>query len=321
MKQSHYQDGIQMPRIYTLILLSIILLTSCSSPATALPTEVPTNTPQPTITPIPTNTNTPTPTLEPWMVSLPEGVVSVQIENDAIFGLDSQGKQIMQFSVEDSKWVVVKPKVVMNSSKYEYFEQKKQEWLDQNPWALEEIDWEIFVTDTMKDADGNPLGYGVLSEWRSEDGKYYMVDVGVVCLGGFEYREQIDGTKVYVGVFGVPLEDGGTALIFAGRISGNKPAINVFLYRDGVWHGRSSSIGLTEDQLMNVVLSPNIKGKQVVIKMMVYVVGFPEYDVPNEEYIKYLKGEGSEELNGPQDFSIDGFEAPEDWGLALAGLR
>jgi hypothetical protein len=41
------------------------------------------------------------------MVSLPDGVVSVEIEDGAIFGIDVQGKKIMQFNIADDQWVGV----------------------------------------------------------------------------------------------------------------------------------------------------------------------------------------------------------------------
>lgn len=87
----------------TMLILTIILV-ACTAPVAEVPTAVPsaTVTPQPTITPIPTKT--PTPTLESWIVSLPSDVVSVEIKDETIFGLNAQGEQIMQFDVADGKW-------------------------------------------------------------------------------------------------------------------------------------------------------------------------------------------------------------------------
>jgi len=80
-------------------------------------------------------------------------------------------------------------------------------------------------------------------------------------------------------------------------------------------------MGLTADQLMQVVFSPEIRGKQVVVRIQVYNTGFPEYNAPNEEFIEYIKGERDAVFSGPQDLGMNGFEAPEDWALRLAGLR
>ena len=94
-------------RIFILTLLALVLLTACSPSATAIPTELPTNTPTPTATPTPTDTATATPTLELWMQSLPENVISVEMDGDHVFGLDAENNRIMQFDLESGKWVVI----------------------------------------------------------------------------------------------------------------------------------------------------------------------------------------------------------------------
>lgn len=122
-------------------------------------------------------------------------------------------------------------------------------------------------------------------------------------------------------MFGIPLDDGKMALLFLPNNSSSGPAFNTRLYKDGMWEGRTSNIGLTGDQLMQVVLSPLIKGKQVVLRVQVYNSDFPEYNQANEGMIAHIQGEKDRNFSGPQLLGIDGFEAPEDWALKLAGLR
>lgn len=90
-----------MQRLTLLTTIILISVTACA-PATALPTELPTATTTVKTTPVPANI--PTPTLEPWMQSLPENVTSIEIEEDKIFGLDSQGNRIMKYSLDAGKW-------------------------------------------------------------------------------------------------------------------------------------------------------------------------------------------------------------------------
>ena len=96
-----------MKRIIFYIALSALII-SCSSTA-PVPTEtpLPTSTEFPTATKTPVPTNTPTPTLEPWMQLLPEEILSVEIEEDKIFGFNAQGERVMQFNLENGKWVKV----------------------------------------------------------------------------------------------------------------------------------------------------------------------------------------------------------------------
>ena len=93
-----------------LVLIIFMSLTACA-PATAIPTETPTTTATATHTP----TQTPTPILEPWMQSLPENVVSVEVDGEQIFGLDSQGSQVMEYSLESGKWVEIEKTLTIDA--------------------------------------------------------------------------------------------------------------------------------------------------------------------------------------------------------------
>ena len=82
------------------LLVACIYLTACGSiqpapTATSIPTQ--------TLTPVPTST--PTPTLEPWMQSLPEDVVSVEMDGEQIIGLNSQGEKVMVYSFDSGEWI------------------------------------------------------------------------------------------------------------------------------------------------------------------------------------------------------------------------
>lgn len=92
-----------MKRILIPLLFSLLLV-SCSNAVPATATSIP---PTVTSTATPLPTHTPSPTLEPWMVSLPEGVVSIQMGDSEIFGLDAQGKQISKFDLEKNEWVKI----------------------------------------------------------------------------------------------------------------------------------------------------------------------------------------------------------------------
>jgi hypothetical protein len=76
-----------------------VVMTACSQVEV-----VPTATNVPTEPPAPILTSTMTPTLEPWMQSLPEGVVTVEVEDEQIVGLDADGNQAMVYSLNTGEW-------------------------------------------------------------------------------------------------------------------------------------------------------------------------------------------------------------------------
>ena len=93
-----------MPRFIAIFSTVFILLTACS-PATASPTVTPTVSPiSPTETATPRPTQTLTPTIEPWMQSLPTGVVSVEIDNENIYGVDGFGNRTKTFDLNSGEW-------------------------------------------------------------------------------------------------------------------------------------------------------------------------------------------------------------------------
>ena len=96
-----------MKRIIFYIALSVLIISCSSTAPTPTETPLPTSTQFPTATKTPVPTNTPTPTLEPWMQLLPEEVLSVEIEEDKIFGFNAQGERVKQFDLESGKWVEI----------------------------------------------------------------------------------------------------------------------------------------------------------------------------------------------------------------------
>ena len=88
-----------LPKKALLILTVSLSITACGN---AQP--VPTATISPTHTPTPVPTNTPTPTLEPWMQSLPADVVETEEVDGVIFGLDAQGKRLVEFDMQSGLW-------------------------------------------------------------------------------------------------------------------------------------------------------------------------------------------------------------------------
>jgi hypothetical protein len=88
------------------ILVTMIFLASCgqvqTTPAAEPTLVVPTVTSAPTDISIPFMA--PTSTLEPWMRSLPEGVVTVEVEDEQIVGLDADGNQAMVYSLNTGEW-------------------------------------------------------------------------------------------------------------------------------------------------------------------------------------------------------------------------
>ncbi|WKZ38364.1 MAG: hypothetical protein QY332_10525 [Anaerolineales bacterium] len=146
--------------------IALTLLSACG-PTQALPTS----TPMATATAVPISTFAPT--LEPWMVSLPEDVVSVQVEGDMIFGLDDQGKQIMRFNEVSGEWDLVE-KVYTSCL---------------NPELQAEVDddFEDLTKVTVGEAFAkfeNRPGFTPTVSFRSETGLFrsYMMYVGVETL-------------------------------------------------------------------------------------------------------------------------------------------
>jgi hypothetical protein len=88
------------------ILVTMIFLVSCgqvqTTPAAEPTLVVSTVTSAPTDISIPSMT--PTSTLEPWMQSLPENVVSVEVKDGQIMGLGSQGNELMVYSLDTGEW-------------------------------------------------------------------------------------------------------------------------------------------------------------------------------------------------------------------------
>ncbi|MBN1453816.1 MAG: hypothetical protein JW963_22570 [Anaerolineales bacterium] len=93
-----------MQRLTLLTIIILISIAACA-PVTALPIETATAIPTTTATPAPTGT--PTPTLEPWMEALPGNVASVEIDGEEIFGLDSQGSRVMEYSLDSGEWLKI----------------------------------------------------------------------------------------------------------------------------------------------------------------------------------------------------------------------
>jgi|GEM_PF-6106253 len=234
-----------------------LILAACAAPQVTVTSEVtitlspPTETPFPTLTPTPVAVNGIAEDADgnklayfdgEW-VALPEfaknqatDVDRVEVQkpgtkDQRIVALDAEDVELYELSINGKEWVEVEKEleVVMNLSPSEAFTNARDAWLDANPWVLESIDWDTFVTDRMSDTEGNPLGYGVLSEWRSDDGEQYVVKLGVVALGGYEHRKQDGGSTIYVGVFGIPLDDGKMALLFLPNNSSSGPAFNTRL--------------------------------------------------------------------------------------------
>jgi len=133
-----------MPRFLTLSLLIFILLAACSPSPTATPTNLPTVVPS--ATPMPTLTSTVAPTLELWMQSLPESVISVEMDGNIIFGLDAQGERIMEYDIESGGWVEVESsyKIVREAGRES--EMSTVEWVqrEDGSWRLPEelLEWE-----------------------------------------------------------------------------------------------------------------------------------------------------------------------------------
>lgn len=168
---------------YTLSILLIILAACAPAPQmTVTPdaTATSTLTPPPTETPLPTLTPTPIAVdgiaedaegnklayLSGEWTALPplegEYAKMLQQPDGAVVAVDEDGEVVYELNMAEGEWVEVeqKPEVEMNTRKYEKFNQARDAWLEANPWALEEIDWETFVTERMKDKEGNLLGYG-----------------------------------------------------------------------------------------------------------------------------------------------------------------
>lgn len=125
--------------------IALTLLTACRSVQT-----FPITTPTATATTVPTSTMIPT--LEPWMMSLPDDVVSVQMEGDEIFGVDAQGNQIEKFNIDSSQWETYITDIPA------WLDERTQYWIEQGSYSS----WqELVETKVMKQyrQEINTFGY------------------------------------------------------------------------------------------------------------------------------------------------------------------
>ena len=91
-----------------LICFCLCVFVAACAPVSALPIpSTPSILPTQTASPAPTNTMKPT--LEPWMQSLPEGVVTIEKDANKIIGLDADGKPVMEFDSETGEWIKLAP--------------------------------------------------------------------------------------------------------------------------------------------------------------------------------------------------------------------
>jgi hypothetical protein len=194
-----------MKKHITILATTIFLISACA-PATALPTETPTATTVPTQTPTPTST--PTPTLEPWMASLPENVVSVEVDGDSIFGLDTQGERVMEFDLETGEWEVIAIKdvdawklsvaneTVAKAGRSSFLEYSNTD-LDQNTRGLVQVNHKTWPV-SMHTGRGRVLDDGVV-EVQSDYLKGNGIDKAHVLLIAFP--NTLGPTEVLAGVY------------------------------------------------------------------------------------------------------------------------